>query len=402
MYIGSPDNSAHSKYDPYSEVSTKVNNAIKYGASGVIFTRINNTEKDPSGQLSVTIRPTAIPVLFVHDTTVISAIHAKIFSKVATLENTAHNVIGFKNNKKKTTIIIGAHQDHLGYNELGGSRTKEEGKIHNGADDNASGVAVMMELMRKLSKGKYKKHNYLFIAFSGEEEGLLGSNYYVKHPLIPNDKIACMLNFDMLGRLDSTKKKLMVYGVGTSPVWKPAIETISTDSFNIKIRTTESGTGSSDHTSFYYQNIPDLHFFTGQHKDYHLPSDDEALINYTGMWYSYDYIYKLIGKINKVKTIPFTPTKNNESEFVSYKVTLGIMPDYIYDGSGLRVDGVNKDRPGDKAGLKTGDIIIKLGDFPVSSVQEYMKALSEYNKGDKTTITITRGTQTMILPATFE
>jgi hypothetical protein len=318
------------------------------------------------------------------------------------VEGDAHNVIGFINNKKKKPIVIGAHQDHLGYNEYGGSRTKEEGLIHNGADDNASGVAMMMQLMRKIKSSRnLRKNNYLFIAFSGEEQGLLGSNYFVNHPTINVNTVKYMLNFDMVGRLDSTKKVLMVYGVGTSPEWKKGLAKIKTDTTLIKIKTTESGTGSSDHTSFYFKNIPVLHYFTGQHKDYHMPSDDENLINYNGMYEVYGVVMKMIKAVNKTKQFPFTPTKQEETTRMSFKVSLGIMPDYIYDGIGLRVDGVNLGKPGEKAGMLKGDIIIKMGDKTINNIQDYMKALGTFDKGQTIPVVVKRGTAEQILNVTF-
>ncbi|MEZ4805738.1 MAG: M20/M25/M40 family metallo-hydrolase [Bacteroidia bacterium] len=405
IQIGSPDSGkVHGKFNAYESLNYKVDQAIKHGASGVVFIRTDTMYEIPSGKLQRNVTPRDIPVIFVNGNQS-SLLNSKDISfkvDIAQLNSTAHNVVGFINNHKKNTIIIGAHQDHLGYNEYGGSRDTKGGQIHNGADDNASGVAMMLELMRKIKKTrKYRKNNYVFIAFSGEEQGLLGSNYFVKHPRVDLDKVLYMLNYDMVGRLDSTKKTLMIYGVGTTPAWKKSISSLKTDTSIIKIKTTEGGTGSSDHTSFYYSNIPVLHFFTGQHYDYHMPSDDEHLINYDGMYNVYKVSMKVIKSVNKKKEMPFTATKTEESTKMSFKVTLGIMPDYIYDGIGLRVDGVNADRPGDKAGLLKGDVITKMGSFTIVSIQDYMKALGEFNKGDSTTIEVKRGEELKILNVTF-
>ena len=244
-------------------------------------------------------------------------------------------------------------------------------------------------------------NNYIFIAFSGEEQGLLGSNYFVNHPVIDVKTVQYMLNFDMVGRLDSSKKTLMVYGVGTCPQWKTSIANLKTDSTQIKIKTTESGTGSSDHTSFYYANIPVLHFFTGQHQDYHMPSDDESLINYNGMHQVYNVTLQIIKSLNKIKDMPFTATKSEESARMAFKVSLGIMPDYIFDGVGLRIDGVNLGKPGEKAGMLKGDIITKMGDFVISNIQDYMKALSQFKKGDAISVLVKRGSEEKTLEVTF-
>ncbi len=403
--LGSPEvGTAHNKYEPYESIGYKVDEAIKHGARGIVFVRNDTFSEIPKSFLDRSINPRKIPIIF-SKTKTESILNASIIDmqvNIAQLNSTAHNVVGFMNNKKKKTIIIGAHQDHLGYNEYGGSRTKAEGKIHNGADDNASGIAMMLELMRKIKKSKkLKKCNYVFIAFSGEEQGLLGSNYFVKHTSLNLKKVKYMLNFDMVGRLDSIKKALMIYGVGTSPEWKTSIAKLETDSTQIKIKTAESGTGSSDHTNFYYQNIPVLHYFSGQHSDYHMPSDDEHLINYHGMYLSYDVVIQMLKNTRKIKNFTFTPTKSEESQRMSFKVTLGIMPDYAFDGVGMRVDGVTLEKAGAKAGLLKNDIITKLGEYSINSVETYMKALSTFKKGDTTTMVIKRGAEEKTLTVTF-
>ena len=403
--LGSPEASNdHSKYSAYESLNYKVDQAIKFGARGVVFINIDTSIENPKGKLDREIKPRSIPVIFVN-TMQASLMNAKQISfkvDIKQINSTAHNVVGYINNKKAKTIIIGAHQDHLGYNEFGGSRDTKGGQIHNGADDNASGVAMMLELMRKIKKSKkLRNNNYIFIAFSGEEQGLLGSNYFVNHPVIDVKTVQYMLNFDMVGRLDSSKKTLMVYGVGTCPQWKTSIANLKTDSTQIKIKTTESGTGSSDHTSFYYANIPVLHFFTGQHQDYHMPSDDESLINYDGMQQVYNVTLQIIKSLKKIKDMPFTATKSEESARMAFKVSLGIMPDYIFDGVGLRIDGVNLGKPGEKAGMLKGDIVTKMGDFVISNIQDYMKALSQFKKGDAISVLVKRGSEEKTLQVTF-
>jgi hypothetical protein len=229
----------------------------------------------------------------------------------------------------------------------------------------------------------------------------LGSNYFVNHAPIDIKSVKYMMNFDMVGRLDSTKKTLMIYGVGTSPVWKTSVNKLKTDTTQIKIGTTESGTGSSDHTNFYYQNIPVLHFFTGQHYDYHMPSDDEEKINYHGMFLCYKVVMQMITAVNKQKEMPFVQTKNEEAARMGFKLTLGIMPDYIFNGTGVRVDGVTAGKPGDKAGLMKGDIILKLGDYTISSMDDYMIALAGMKKGQAVTMKIKRGNEEKELNVTF-
>ncbi len=301
---------------------------------------------------------------------------------------TGTNVIGFMDNKAPYTVIVGAHYDHLGYGAEGSLYRGEEKAIHNGADDNASGVAVMLNLASKL-KNTNKSNNYLFIAFSGEEMGLLGSNYFTKNATIDLANANYMLNMDMVGRLkqDST---LAVYGVGTSPMLK---QVVNSSNKQFKIIEKESGTGPSDHTSFYNSDIPVLHFFTGQHEDYHRPSDDADKLNYEGMEKISDYIFEIITELNDDGKLAFRKTKNENEDAPSFKVVLGVFPDYLFDGKGMRIDGISEDKPAQKAGLQKGDIVIKLGDSAVVDMMSYMRALSSFKVGDKTKVIVQRNGQ---------
>ena len=323
--------------------------------------------------------------------------HEKITVSDSIIENsiTANNVIGFINNNSDNTIVIGAHYDHLGYGGEGSLYRDSDIKIHNGADDNASGVSLMLDLAAKLKDNI--NNNYLFIAFSGEELGLLGSNFFVKNSTINIKSINYMINMDMVGRLN-TDNTLAVYGLGTSPIFK---QTIKSNNQNFKIIENESGIGPSDHTSFYLSDIPVLHFFTGQHSDYHKPSDDSNLINYKGMNLISNFIYTIISDLNDNGKLPFRETKNESQEVPRFKVSLGVIPDYLYDGKGMRIDGVSQGRPAEKAGFQKGDIVIKLGDEDITDMMSYMKALSKYKKGDKAEVQISRKNKLSIKKITF-
>jgi hypothetical protein len=309
---------------------------------------------------------------------------------------TGNNVIGYINNNAKTTIVIGAHYDHLGYGGEGSLYRGEEKAIHNGADDNASGVAIMLNLASRLkvrnNNAEVKdKNNYLFMSFSGEEMGLLGSNYFSKNPTIDAESINYMINMDMVGRMkaDST---LAVYGVGTSPLFK---QTIKSNNEKFKLIENASGVGPSDHTSFYLIDVPVLHFFTGQHEDYHKPSDDFEKLNYEGMDLISDYIYNIITDLDDNGELAFRKTKNESEETPRFKVGLGVVPDYLYDGKGMRIDGTREETPAFNAGLQKGDVVVKLGDSTVTDMMSYMRALSVFNKGDKADITVKRGEKTI-------
>lgn len=298
---------------------------------------------------------------------------------------TGTNVLGFIDNKADNTVIIGAHYDHLGYGAEGSLFRGKKKEIHNGADDNASGVAVLLNLAQKL-KAKNTNNNYLFITFSGEEMGLLGSNYYTKNPTIDNKKANYMINMDMVGRLkaDST---LAVYGVGTSPIFK---QTLQAHNNRFKLVQKESGVGPSDHTSFYNSDIPVLHFFTGQHEDYHKPSDDTERLHFNGMQIISNYIFEIITDLDNNGKLPFRKTKNESEEVPRFKVGLGVIPDYLFDGKGMRIDGISEDKPAQKAGLQKGDIVVKLGDSTVFDMMSYMKVLATFKAGDKTNVTVDR------------
>ncbi len=315
-------------------------------------------------------------------------------------ERTAENVVGFLDNKAPYTIVVGGHYDHLGlghdHNSLDAN---PEGKIHNGADDNASGTAGVLELARYYSSNKKTEpFNFLFICFSGEELGLIGSKKWCEKPDMDLGKINYMVNMDMIGRLNDSTKKIIVYGVGTSPVFVPIIDSIST---KLSVKKDSSGIGPSDQTSFYLRDIPVLHFFTGQHSDYHKPSDDADKINYKGEVEVLSYITQVIEKTFCYPKLTFSKTRNPDTGKASFKVTMGVMPDYTFEGEGMRIDGVTDNKPAFKAGLLKGDVVKRLGGHEVKDVQGYMKALSKFKKGDTTTIEVLRGSDLKTFHITF-
>jgi aminopeptidase YwaD len=246
-----------------------------------------------------------------------------------------------------------------------------------------------------LKDSKYKKNNYLFTAFSGEELGLLGSKYFTEHPTIDLSKVNYMINMDMIGRLNDSSKVLTIGGYGTSPEWGKLFTVLSSDK-NIINKYDSSGTGPSDHTSFYRKDIPVLFFFTGLHSDYHRPTDDADKINYAGEFRVLKYIYKIIDETNGIGKLAFTKTRETQSSTSArFSVTMGIMPDYAFSGNGVRADGISEGRPAQKAGLKAGDVIIQLGEYPVFSVENYMQVLGKFKKGDKTKVKVKRGNETV-------
>ncbi|QLG45395.1 M20/M25/M40 family metallo-hydrolase [Costertonia aggregata] len=310
--------------------------------------------------------------------------HAEVQFVTGDSTITGTNVVGYIDNKAEKTVIIGAHYDHLGMGGQGSLYT-EGAAVHNGADDNASGVGIMLKLAESL-KDSIKGSNYVFIAFSGEEMGLLGSNYFLKNPTVNLENANYMINLDMVGRLREDKT-LSISGVGTAPIWKQVLNATNP---GFKLVLGESGIGPSDHTSFYLQNIPALHFFTGQHEDYHKPSDDFEKLNYEGMRMIGEYILSLIAELDDDKKLTFRTTKNESEDVPRFKVALGVMPDYLFDGKGMRIDGVTQGRPAAAAGLQKGDIVVKLGDSTVVDMMSYMRALSSFEEGNSAKVVVDR------------
>jgi hypothetical protein len=307
------------------------------------------------------------------------------------------NVVAGIDNGAATTIVLGAHLDHLGYGEDANSRHTGEPGIHNGADDNASGTASVLELARIIKAKADKRFNYIFLHFSGEELGLYGSKYFTEHPTIDLRKVTYMINLDMVGRFNDSSKALTIGGIGTSPLWSQLVE--PTTDFLLKIDS--SGTGPSDHTSFYRKDIPVLFFFTGLHTDYHKPSDDADKINYAGMVKIINYINGIIDRSPADNRLAFTKTREQSMGGRGFKVSIGIMPDYTFSGTGVKADGVIDGRPAQKAGLKTNDIILQLGDHLITGVDTYMQALNRFEKGQTTTVVVKRGSEVKELPITF-
>ncbi|MGZ8553475.1 MAG: M28 family peptidase, partial [Chitinophagaceae bacterium] len=397
------ENKANPHFDFVEYIKSNSNKAYDRGATAVILFNTSADGDDPAFNPRDKSEKLPIPVIYVNkdaakkyfnDAT--ATLNIKLNVDIDEKSRTGHNVVGYIDNGAATTIILGAHFDHLGYGEDGNSMLRTGEKlIHNGADDNASGTAALIELGRILKASKAKNNNYLFIAFSGEELGLFGSKYFTENPTIDLKMTNYMINMDMVGRLNDSTKILAVGGYGTSPQWATVINA-QDKKLPFVIKLDSSGSGPSDHTSFYRKDIPVLFFFTGQHKDYHRPGDDADRINYEGELKVINYINGVITNLNKQnQKLAFLKTREIQVGMSPFKVTMGIMPDYTFNGVGVRADGVSEGRPASKAGLKAGDVIIKLGENAVSSVETYMQALNKFNKGDKTIVKYKRGNETM-------
>lgn len=355
-------------------------------------------------------------------------------------ESPSFNVVGILPGSdpklKSEAIVIGAHYDHLGRGGEG-SLAPREGEIHHGADDNASGVAGLIELARMFSLQNPKPHRtIIFIAFSGEEEGLIGSNHYVNHPIVPLANTVAMINMDMIGRMK--EKALIVGGVGTAQEWRSLVDADnSMQSMTVSLNTTlaeasasktfpivvgangqpvvtmdpakqflltlnEDGYGPSDHSSFYAKQVPVLFFWTGTHDDYHKPSDTADKINYEGEARIVGFVSRVVRDIDKSDKRPTYAVAKSESQgrSMGFRVYLGTIPNYAESNDGLKLDGVRDDSPAAKAGLKAGDRIVKMAGHEVKNVYDYTYTLGEMKAGQEYEVEIVRGSERLTLKIT--
>lgn len=296
------------------------------------------------------------------------------------------------------TVIVGAHYDHLGFGGYG-SLAPWTSEIHNGADDNASGTAALLEIARRLATADHKPaRRIVFIAFTGEERGLLGSAHYVREPKFPLSKTVAMINLDMVGRLQDNK--LIIYGTGTAKEFDPLLDDLN-KRYEFKITRKPGGFGPSDHASFYAKQIPVLHLFTGTHADYHRPSDDADKLNIDGMRRIVDLTTDIVAHVADTDARPtYVENKKQESitdtsDGASERPYFGSIPDFASEAEGVALSGVAPEGPAAKAGLKGGDVIIGFGESKISGIEDFQSALMKYKPGDKVKVKFTRGQETL-------
>ncbi len=401
------ENAGNPHFDLSSYIYERSQKAAAGGATGLILYNTHPSGDKLSFQPKDRTETLSIPVAYLRKEATIRKIQSSkgpilVEGQIAFIENIrrGYNVIGYLDNQAEKTIVLGAHYDHLGYGEDNNSRHTGAPDIHNGADDNASGTSMLIELARVYKSKKGQKNNYLFIAFSGEELGLYGSKHFTEKPTIDLKRINYMINMDMVGRLPDSTKTITLGGFGTSPAWSTVIDPKATSPLSIRIDS--SGTGPSDHASFYRKDIPVLFYFTGLHTDYHKPTDDADRINYEGMVRILRHIEKTIDGLNESPKLAFLKTREAQTTTTArFSVTMGIMPDYTYSGKGLRADGVGEGKPAQKAGLKAGDVVLQIGAYPITSMESYMQTLSKFKKGETVKVIYQRGDKTEEVNVTF-
>ena len=437
IFRGSPSgNNPHDKYNDYTSLRKKALVAKDNSAAGVIFVTGEQFDlKDNLIKLSYEQSQQDIGIPIINITRDVADILLKSSEKTVSLlekelnsnlsdfdsffidefvnvttdvyyeKKNTQNVVGIihgqDNILKNEYIVIGAHYDHIGYGgNNSSSRRPYLNEVHNGADDNASGVSILIELVNSI-KNINPKRSVVFVGFGAEEMGLLGSKYFVDSRIIPEDKIHIMINMDMVGRLNKNEV-LSISGTKTAGVLEDVLNDVLNSS-SLKHTFSASGYGPSDHSSFYVKDIPVLFFFTGAHTDYHTPYDDINTLNYKGMKKIEKFIFSLVKELDDIEKLQFSKTEDKkESRPSKFKVTLGIMPDYVFkDVKGLRVDIVIPDKPAYKGGLKDGDIIIRIDDKPVGDIYEYMHRLSELSPGQKAIVVVLRNNEKMEFEVTF-
>ena len=304
--------------------------------------------------------------------------------------------------RRDEVVVVGAHYDHLGYGGEGsGSLAPETRAIHNGADDNASGSAGLLETARLLAASPPAR-SVLLAAFSGEEEGLLGSQHLVQNLPVPKERVVAMLNLDMIGR-PKGGKDLTVGGTGTATEWPVLLDAVNAN-HHLKLSTSKGGFGASDHSSFYGVDIPVLFFFTGAHEDYHRPSDDTATLDFRGMARVVQFVADTARSVAEDELRPTFQRVVDEGigERRAFKVRTGVIPEYAFEGPGVKLSGVRGGSPADRAGIKGGDVVIRFGARETRNIYDYMYALGDHQPGETVPVTVRRGSETLTLEVTLE
>lgn len=330
------------------------------------------------------------------------AFHGELRKVVRATANVVGVLQGHDPNLKSEAIVIGAHYDHIGLGEMGSLAERRTPQVHNGADDNASGTAGVLELARVLASGQARlSRSVVFAAFSAEEAGLLGSKHYVSAPLVPLDKTVAMINMDMIGRLKDSR--VIVGGSGSSPLWKDLLPRLKPEGLELKFQ--DDGYGPSDHSSFYAKDVPVLFFFTGVHPDYHRPSDDPEKINLAGTRQVLDLVLETAKTLSQQEPRPqFSKAKDSGAPRGrgEFRVYLGTIPDYGEEVQGVKLSGVREGSPAAKAGMKSGDIIVECAGKQIKNVYDYTYVLGDRKPGEVVAVVVLRGQERTTLQVLLE
>jgi hypothetical protein len=438
---GSPDgDNPHGRFadftQPGLEIQNKTLKAREKGARGIIFVseeKSFNDDRLSRLRHDLNFMDAGIPVVAIsskaatailggqlpsQSTILVNNLTVRFKADVVRINGKSANVAGvLKGSDPRLAgeyVVIGAHYDHLGLGGPESLASKPEGEVHHGADDNASGTSGLLELARSLAAERVRpKRSIVFIAFSGEEMGLLGSGAYVKKPAAPMASTVAMLNMDMIGRL--RQGSLFIGGVGTSPAWKPLLERLNRkdesgseagngSGSRFQLSFGQDGFGPSDHQSFYVRDVPVLFFFTGTHDDYHKPTDTADKINSEGQRQVVEFVREAaVAVADEPERIAFTKVKTEARPTGrGFRVYLGTVPNYSDQSDGMKLDGVRPASPAERAGLQAGDILVKIGKTPIKNVYDYTYALGEMRGGEEVEVVIRRDGRQINLKITPE
>jgi hypothetical protein len=426
------------RYSNYATLRAKVNNARDHGALGMILVDLHSPQKDAlislrgvvsrsdnnfiAAQLKREIaerwfEAQAFPLSSAKEkidreekphSLALSELEVTLQVTLEPIRERAENVIAILPGSdpvlKNENIVIGAHYDHLGFGYYGSRDTSMEGRIHHGADDNASGTAVLLQVAQQLARSNPNpSRTIVFAAFSGEEVGLLGSRHYVEHPPFPLSTTRAMLNLDMVGRLRDNR--LTVFGTRSASELSGIVNAAAPP---LGLEITESDrVGRSDHMSFYNKKIPSLHFFTGSHPDYHRPSDTWDKLNTEGMARISDLLTATAQKLAGIReamvfvSLPSRPPADREEPSRGYGAYLGSIPDFADNTEGVRLAGVTEGSPAALAGLREGDVIISFAGGKVQNLEDLVNILRGKHPGDEVEIVVRRGGAALTLKTTL-
>jgi hypothetical protein len=398
----------------FGSLRFKIRTAREHGALGVVVLRRGELSALPSDATSmglpavvarVDAMKAAWPLGIPKNPTVLRGVSVALETRMTPVTAEALNVVGLLPADPASAhahefVVVGAHYDHLGHGGTSASRAPGVRAVHPGADDNASGTALVLEVLRRMAElPRRPSRGVLFVLFGAEELGVLGSRHFVDHPPVALGSISAMINADMVGRM--RENRLLVDGLGTSDGWRAMVERAA-DGLSLSIAQGDDGFGASDHTSFTAARVPVAFLFTGVHDDYHLPSDTADKIDAGGVERAATLAARLCLEVTErpdrlaFVDAPLDPHRGGVSGF---RVALGTIPDYAYSGVGVRLTGVRVGAPADSAGLRAGDVIVKVGAHVITNIHDYTYAIGELEPGARVTIEVVRGEAHVALEA---
>ncbi len=396
-----PSDDPHAPIADFGDDRYKIRTARERGAIAVVLVGAAGHDA-----VSGAIVDMGLPAIVVHgdrDPGTIEGQTVSVRVGLRPVRATAYNVIGVLRGAdarlRAEALVVGAHHDHLGHGGTTSSRAPGSAEIHNGADDNASGTSLVLELARQLA-GRPPPRTIAFAFFGAEELGVLGSRHFLEDRSAGLSTIVAMLNADMVGRMRGDR--LVLEGAETSSAWMPILLRAA-EGLDLRIDTTADGFGASDHTSFYAAGIPVANLFTGVHDEYHRPEDDADLIDAEGMRRVATFALRFVGEVAALRRSPDfqrPPERHSEARRGGFRVSLGTVPDYGAQVRGVRLSAVRPGSPSERAGLRAGDVVVGIGEHEITNIYDYTFMLRELEPGVTVSIAVERAGARIELPIT--